>query len=345
MILKNLLKGLEERLAMKAVFSWNLPGNSGDHDSELDLQVRRAFKKTPLVFLSGFWYHTAAGSHELLENKAGVQMRNFGVDFLFFGNVWDFAGFGLPGVHHCGWTCKTDDALDKKEISSICRELRRGCNASWAVGIRLVSKNPYRLDERMLTDLKYPEGTKSLTYLFRVCADANVNPGAPETKVPVGEGDDADEFTLKTEICCEVCITRGPKSHPPNTCPKMASINKIRDQKGYVPIVWDGERWNRNDVKVTKSVETRMDALEKDMAAIKAKVGVLENQIKQKGKRKAEDPPAGGKPPKKQKGNGKGKEKAADKPPVAVEAEGEKPKKKRKRGNRKGGKKATADAE
>jgi hypothetical protein len=155
------------KLAIKAVFCWKLFGNSEDHDSELDLQVRRAFKKTPLVSMHGYWYHTATGEHELLDSKAGVQMRNFGVDFLFFGNVWDFAGFGLGEMaHYCGWTCKTTGPLDREDISAICKEIRNSCNATWAIGIRLVSKNScYRRRKVLILACSFRKArSRTLTY-------------------------------------------------------------------------------------------------------------------------------------------------------------------------------------
>lgn len=138
-LLQKLLDGYEKRLPSKAVFSWGLANNGTDGESELDNQVRRALKKSAMVFYDGLWYFTALGTHELLDGKAGVQMRNFGVDFLFFGNAWDFAGFGAPEVHRCGYTLKVDDALSRSEIVEICKEIRRGCDASWAFGVRLVS--------------------------------------------------------------------------------------------------------------------------------------------------------------------------------------------------------------
>lgn len=170
--------------------------------------------------------------------------------------------------------------------------------------------------------------------------DANVNPSAKEMTVTVGTGDDAEEYVCGTETCCSVCYTRGPKGHTQETCPKMVSINKIREQKGYVPILWWDGDWQRNDVKVEKSVESRVEKLEKEMGEIKTKVGALEAQMKQQGqKRKADASPTEGGPPKKQKGSGKKKEEAA-KPQGQTPAvtAGEEKKKKRKRGKK--GKKA-----
>lgn len=138
-----------------------------------------------------------------------------------------------------------------------------------------------------------------------------------------------------TEICCDICVTRGPKNHFPLDCPKITSINKIREQKGYVPIRKEANGWVRRDDKMVKSVETRVDALEKEVAGLKAKVGAIEAQVqKGQGKRKAEDPPAGATPPKKQKGNKKKKDEAPT--PAAATADGGKDKKKRKRGKKSG---------
>lgn len=145
-----------------------------------------------------------------------------------------------------------------------------------------------------------------------------------------GTGEDEEHWELYVEICCEVCLTRGPKSHQPGSCPRISSINKIREQKGFPPIVQKDGIWARTDAKEVKSVEVRLEALEKELAAVKTKVGALESQLKPKGqKRKAEDPPAGGNSSKKQKDGGKKKEEAAKK--SATQAEGEKKKKKRKR--------------
>lgn len=139
-----MLGEIEKSLKDKAVFSWPLFGNSGETESDLDLQVRRALKRGPVVSLIGMWYSTQAG-RALLDAKAGVQMRNYGVDFLFFGNVWDFAGFGFPKSHYCGWTLKALEPLTNKEINSICKTVRESVGASWCIGVRLVSKNPSSL--------------------------------------------------------------------------------------------------------------------------------------------------------------------------------------------------------
>ena len=141
--IKRTLMAYTERLTEKAVFCRPLPGNSGEADSELDLQVRRAFKKSPLVLYEDNWYHTKAGGHELLESKAGVQMRNVGVDFLFFGNAWDFAGFGYPNSHPCGWIIRLEEAADSEELKEIARSVRKHVGASWAIMTRLVSTPDY----------------------------------------------------------------------------------------------------------------------------------------------------------------------------------------------------------
>jgi hypothetical protein len=193
--------------------------------------------------------------------------------------------------------------------------------------------------------LQFPEGAASCVYLIRVSRDANTNPGAAETKVSVEGEAFIEEYSLKVELCCDVCLTRGPKGHSPEKCPRMTSINKVREQQGYKPISWQNNGWWREDVKVVKSVEVRVEAIEKEVAALKTKVGALENQLKQKQgqKRKAEDPPAGGKPPKVQKGQGGKKvEEPKANAAAASTAEGG-DKKKKKRGKKRGPKKA-ADA-
>ena len=68
-------------------------------------------------------------------------MRNAGVDFLFFGNTWDYIGHTSITGYPCGWIYESGgpDALDQSAVRAIARAVRDATRASWLYGVRLVS--------------------------------------------------------------------------------------------------------------------------------------------------------------------------------------------------------------
>ncbi|KAF9642291.1 hypothetical protein BDM02DRAFT_3133183 [Thelephora ganbajun] len=315
------LELLEAKMPQNAVFYIPLGGNSAETEAELDVQVRKAFKKSPRVHFSKMWYSTET-SNALLDPKAGIVMRNVGLDFVFFGNVWDIIAHMVPNADACALGYSSELALSSKDLKTIAQSIRKKTGAKAVVGLRL-----------------FKEGVPSTDYLFRIInSEVQFDEKVTVTIKPAEE--QHFDAVFHRIYCCGLCLAFGPNCHAQAICPKMTSINKIRDRMEYGPITWDASNngWVRRDIKMVKSVEVRVEALEKEMSLLKTKVGTLEAASKPNPKkRKAEEQPKEEKEGKKQKGKAqeekKEEAKAQAKPPA--QAEGEKPKKKRKRGGKK----------
>jgi hypothetical protein len=145
---------------------------------------------------------------------------------------------------------------------------------------------------------------------------------------------------------CNLCLELG---HEISACPKVATINKVRANLGYDPIEIAYGEVLREDKKTSKSVEMRLDTVEKDVGSLRSSVGQLKARVdvisgssgKGGSKRKADDE-AGGSDKKKPKTKKKAEEKKTEVVKASDDKSGEgKKKKKRGKGKGKGKKEAT----
>ena len=141
-------------------------------------------------------------------------------------------------------------------------------------------------------------------------------------------GGTEESVTLELVNTCDLCCGIGLELA---ACPKLASINKIREHSGFEPIKAVGEDLIRNDLKSVKSLETRMDGMEKTVAGLKSEFGQIKNRVDgligaNTKKRKADNDGEGSKKKKAKKGNHNKKEAGPLKKPD--EKSGDKPKKK-----------------
>ena len=151
-----------------------------------------------------------------------------------------------------------------------------------------------------------------------------------EIKVKVTQSAGGTETTVTLEVVntCDLCC--GIR-HELAACPKLASINKIREHLGFEPIKVAGEDLIRNDLKSVKSLETRMDSVEKTVAGLKSEFGQIKNWVDgligaNTKKRKADNDGEGSKKKKAKKGKDDEKEAGPSKKPD--KKSGDKPKKK-----------------
>ena len=85
-----------------------------------------------------------------------------------------------------------------------------------------------------------------------------------------------EPIVMKLEKMCYLCYGIG---HNMEGCPRLASINKIRDNLGYEPIKVVAGSLVREDKKTTKSLETRVDAVEKEVQGLKSSFGQLKVKV------------------------------------------------------------------
>ena len=85
-----------------------------------------------------------------------------------------------------------------------------------------------------------------------------------------------EPIVMRLERYCRLCYGVG---HGLEGCPRLGSINKIRDNLGYEPIKVVEGKLVREDWKTTKSLETRVDAVEKDVQGLKSSFGQLKFKV------------------------------------------------------------------
>ena len=85
-----------------------------------------------------------------------------------------------------------------------------------------------------------------------------------------------EPIVLRLEKYCRLCYGVG---HGLEGCPRLGSVNKIRDNLGYEPIRVVEGKLVREDRKTTKSLETRVDAVEKDVQGLKSSFGQLKFKV------------------------------------------------------------------
>ena len=85
-----------------------------------------------------------------------------------------------------------------------------------------------------------------------------------------------EPIIMRLEKFCHLCYGVG---HGMEGCPHLGSINKIWDNLGYEPIRVVEGRLVREDKKTTKSLETRVDAVEKEVQGLKSSFGQLKVKV------------------------------------------------------------------
>lgn len=165
-------------------------------------------------------------------------------------------------------------------------------------------------------------------HIMLIPTTARTPPKEIKVKFTRSTGGAEETVTLELVNTCDLCCGIG---HELAACPKLASINKIREHSGYEPIKVVGDDPIRNDQKSVKSLETRMDGVEKAVAGLKSEFGQIKNRVDgligaNTKKRKADNDGEGSKKKKAKKGKDDEKEAGPSKKPD--EKSGDKPKKK-----------------
>jgi hypothetical protein len=313
-------------ISVKGVLTRPLSGNNEDAEAELDTLVRRAFTKGPKVQEDDGLYFRPASETDLLGQLSGIQQRNIGLDFIWFARAWEWAGT-LPMAVPRSWILKSELALEADDYKSVAKTIRTRLGTSWCVGIRLVSIWVTWLNHFNANDDQFDKGSPTGRYIFRTGPPSEAGGRLEKIGVTLNAVDqDLEKVTV-----CETCMLIGKTGHTRKECPRITSINKIRENLGYPPLSWNDQTsdWSRTDVKATKSAEDRLTKLETDLNNLRSKVGQLESQIKGSKRKRSEEEEKEEPEKKKQKG-GKAEKAPADAPKE------EKGKKGKKRGGKKG---------
>jgi len=118
-------------------------GNSVEHEAELDLLVRKSFRKdTGRVSFGDGLYWTNTAGRRLLDEKAGTQMRNVGLDFVWFGNIADIAAFAVSPVTLAAWSFTLTTPWTGADLRCIAEVIRKSVlarHSDWVILVALVS--------------------------------------------------------------------------------------------------------------------------------------------------------------------------------------------------------------